>query len=118
MAPEPANSCAPTPMSTRGFICSLRVLRNPGFPYLEGQGDTELIPPITRIVTLLIPIINLLSKSLQVLPPMLSLNSGYFGIKGVRGPLKHSPGVRTPSHFPRKPTRSRLQAGPSRNPKP
>ena len=33
--------------------------------YLEGQGDlaTRLITPITQIVTLLIPLINLLTKS-------------------------------------------------------
>ena len=34
-------------------------------PYLEGQGDlvSRLITPITHIVTLVIPIINLLTKS-------------------------------------------------------
>ena len=34
-------------------------------PYLEGQGDllSRLITPITHIVTLVIPLINLLTKS-------------------------------------------------------
>ena len=33
--------------------------------YLEGQGDlvSRLVSPITQIVTLIIPIINLLTKS-------------------------------------------------------
>ena len=45
-------------------VCGLTRNPNPK-PYLEDQGDlvSRLITPITHIITLLIPIINLLTKS-------------------------------------------------------
>ena len=44
---------------------ALQYTTRKGTTYLEGQGDlaSRLISPITHIVTLLIPIINLLTKS-------------------------------------------------------
>ena len=50
----------------RGLEC--RVVQGVGLGcrvYLEGQGDlvSRLITPVTHIVTLIIPIINLLTKS-------------------------------------------------------
>ena len=70
-------------------------------PYLEGQGDliSRLITPTTHIVTLIIPVINLLTKSPSTvwppesgglhLPPQIGLSKGTPGESSSRrgGPL-------------------------------
>ena len=55
------------------YPCMIPFVQGGGFitgkaslcPYLEGQGDevSRLITPVTQIVTLVIPIINLLTKA-------------------------------------------------------